>query len=333
MSPSLLSRLACPLRVAFEQASTGGSSSTSDAATLGTVAHRSIELVLNGEDLAIAWERACTEEQVRIGAHPGTLPAARRTLLRLSRHVPRLLELLSDGTHPSQLSEAWLETADGALSGQPDLVALSSDRSAIVIDYKTGVVTTDEGIKSTYERQLLFYGALVRECLDATPILLALLSLREGVVEITPSPAAMAQIATEARDSRADFNQRVPGEQPANASEENCRWCRHAADCSAFWATVDPTWSASVGAAVRGTVEMEPERAANGLTTLQVLVDDGPFAGLRAILSGVPTELASRASIGSVMSALDLRTRSEDPLVLMWTNRATTLSRVSVQQP
>ena len=34
--------------------------------------------------------------------------------------------------------------------------------------------------------------------------------------------------------------------------------------------------------------------------------------------------------VGSVVSVLDLRARSEDPLVLTWTNRAASLSRIVV---
>jgi RecB family exonuclease len=330
VSPSLLSRLACPLRIAFEQASTGGRQPASDAASLGTVAHRAIELVIGGDDLDDAWLRACSEERDETGVDPGTLPAARRTLLRLRKHVPRLLELLATSDHPRRLPETWLETTDGALGGKPDLVATSDDHTAIVIDYKTGLVTTDEGVEATYVRQLLFYGALVQECLNALPTMLVLLSLREGVVEVDPTPEAMTEVATDARAARSEFNRRVPGAQPANASEENCCWCRHAANCGAFWNSVEPHWVSSVGSVVRGTVDAQPEHAATGVTTIQVMVDAGPFAGSRAIVSGVPSELVSRASIGSVVSALDLRVRSEDPLVLTWTNRASTLGRLTV---
>jgi hypothetical protein len=330
VSPSLLARLACPLRVAFEQASIGGDAPASDAATLGTVAHRAIQLTLDEHLLDEAWLQACSEEQTRSGTDPTTLPAARRTLLRLKKHVPRLVDLLERLPYPRRLSETWFETADGALGGKPDLVAIGDD-AALVIDYKTGLVTSDEGVESTYVRQLLFYGALVQECLHAVPAMLALLSLREGVVEVQPTPEATAAVAAESRESRSEFNRRAPGSQPANPSQENCRWCGHASECGPFWEAVEPHWQSVVGGVVRGNVDAEPEHATSGVTTLQVAVDAGPHAGARAILTGIPTELVARASIGSTVSLLDLRTRSEDPLVLTWTNRASALLRIAVQ--
>ena len=96
-------------------------------------------------------------------------PAARRTLLRLKKHVPRLLELLSTMPDSRRLSETWLETADVALGGKPDLIAISPDNLALVIDYKSGLVSDDEGVKSAYVRQLLFYGVLVDECSTGDP--------------------------------------------------------------------------------------------------------------------------------------------------------------------
>lgn len=330
VSPSLLTRLACPLRVAFEQAGEGGSAEPSEAAALGTVAHRAIELALEGVPLDEAWDQGCSEQQERSGVDPMDYPAARRTLLRLNKHVPRLLELLNTMSASRRLSETWLETADNALGGQPDLVALDPGNLATVVDYKSGLVSDDEGVRATYVRQLLFYGVLADECLQATPVMLALLSLREGVVQVEPTSEGMAEVAALARAARLEYNQRVPGAQPANASEENCHWCRYAARCSAFWQGVEPHWAASVGETVRGRVEVEPEHATTGVTTLQVRVLHGPLVGSTAILAGIPSGLITSAVVGSVISALDLRTRSEDPLVLTWTNRADSLCRILV---
>jgi hypothetical protein len=330
VSPSLLTRLACPLRVAFEQAGVGGSAGPSEAAALGTVAHRAIELALEGDELGEAWARGCAEEQARSGSDPMDYAPARRTLLRLKKHLPRLLELLSTMPDSRRLSETWLETADVALGGKPDLIAVSPDNLAMVIDYKSGLVSDEEGVKSAYVRQLLFYGALVDECLVATPVMLALLSLREGVVQVEPSVEGMAEVATLARAARLEFNERVPGPQPGEPSEENCQWCRFAARCSAFWQAVEPHWTDAVGDSVRGTVEADPEHATTGVTTLQVRVEHGPLAGSMAILAGIPTPLVASAGVGSVVSVLDLQARSEDPLVLTWTNRATSLARIVV---
>lgn len=313
VSPSLLARLACPLRVAFEQAGSGGSAESSEAAALGVVAHRAIELTLGGNGLEAAWEQGCNEQQGRSGVDPMDYPAARRTLLRLKKHLPRLLDLLATMPETRRLSETWLVTDDQALGGQPDLVAIDPDNLAMVVDYKSGLVSDDEGVKAAYVRQLLFYGVLVSECLHATPVMLALLSLREGVVQVEPTAQGMVEVAALARAARVEYNQRVPGTQPASASEENCQWCRYAAGCGAFWQEVQPDWSASVGKTIRGRVEAEPEHATTGVTTLQVMVEHGPLAGSIAILAGIPSGLVAGAAAGSPISVLDLRTQSEDP--------------------
>ncbi len=331
VSPSLLSRLACPLRIAFEQASTGGTSAASAEAVLGNVAHRAIELTLGGDELRDAWVQACKEEKAHFGSDPDDLPSARRTFLRLKVQVPRLVALLNGTREIQRFTEEWLETTDGDLGGQPDLVVIQDDHTAIVIDYKTGLVTDEEGVKSTYVRQLLFYGALVNERLDSLPTLLALLSLREGVVQVDPSREQMAEVAAEARSWLHEFNTRVPGAQPANASEQNCRWCPHAAKCEAFLQEIEPDWTGSVGQAVRGRVEAEPEYASTGVTSLQVMVDDGPLAGSKALLTGIPSDLVSDVDVGSQVSILDLRTRCEEPLVLTWTNKANSLARVAIR--
>jgi hypothetical protein len=59
------------------------------------MAHRAIELVLEGGELDDAWSQGYTEEQVRSGSDPMDYPAARPTLLRLKKQLPHLLELLS----------------------------------------------------------------------------------------------------------------------------------------------------------------------------------------------------------------------------------------------
>jgi len=303
VSPSLLTRLACPLRVAFEQTWGRRSREPSEAAVLGTVAHRTIELALDRSEVNDAWAQGCAEEQARSGTDPMSYPAARRTLLRLKKHLPRLLELLNTMPDSRRLSETWLETADSALGGQADLIAISTDNLAMVIDYKSGLVTDDDGVKSAYVRQLLFYGVLASECLGVTPVMLALLSLREGVVQVEPAAEGMAEVAALARAGRLDYNQRVPGSQPANASEENCKWCPYAARCSAFWQGVEPHWAGSVGETVRGRVAADPEHAATGVTTMQVVVEHGPRAGSTAILAGIPSGLVANAVLSARWSA------------------------------
>src|SRR5438477_12981868 len=86
ISPTRLERLlACPLRVAFEQAQPrGASAEVSPWALVGLVVHRTIELCLADRPplLDNAWEQAC-DEMSNEGTDPRTAPNARRSRLRL----------------------------------------------------------------------------------------------------------------------------------------------------------------------------------------------------------------------------------------------------------
>ena len=329
VSPSLLSRLNCPLRISFEQQSRGARSSHGAAAILGTVAHETIRLVLAGNLLTNAWVQACQLEANRTRSDPASFPAARRTFLRLQNHVPVLMEFIKSRPEATIVSETPMESPDGAIAGIPDLVLLTDgEASAIVIDYKTGLVSDELGINSTYANQLLLYGALVTECLDAKTVELALFSLREGLVRIETGGDLIAASAAHARATRDSFNARVPGPQPANPTPDNCKWCPYAPRCEAFWNSFGPEWIQAVGVAVKGIVQSEPEHSASGTTTVKLSVTNGPSD--TSIVSGIPTEYVSRAVIGTEVRALDLNAKSNDPLILSWTNRANLLRRIVV---
>ena len=200
----------------------------------------------------------------------------------------------------------------------------------MVIDYKSGLVSDDEGVKSAYVRQLLFYGALVDECLAGDP------GDAGSAVPARGSGAGRAVRRGDGRGSglaraaRLEFNERVPEPSQPSRPRRTVSGVGTQLDASAFWQAVEPHWAVAVGDAVRGTVEADPEHATTGVTTLQVMVEHGPLAGSIAILAGIPTALVASAGVGSVVSVLDLRARSEDPLVLTWTHRATSLSRIVV---
>ena len=100
------------------------------------------------------------------------------------------MRLLADlGPSVELLTEHELQTADGTLRGRPDLVACGSE--TVIVDYKSGLVEHDSIIRGSYQRQLMFYGELVRECLGLIPKRLLLFSLRQGIVGVPADPVVM----------------------------------------------------------------------------------------------------------------------------------------------
>lgn len=319
VSPSLLDKLTCPLRIAFSQSvSRAGRQRPhrqTATALLGDIAHDTIEATLHGEEFDHAWTAAVESHRTDDFPSPDALPTARRTHLRIRKRLPALLGLLSGlGPNLELLTEYDLKTVDGALSGRPDLIAHGSE--TLVIDYKSGLVKLDSEIRETYERQLLLYGALVRECLGFIAKRLLLFSLRQGIIEIPADRHVMQETAKQARQIRLDFNRRTPGPQPGHPSPTTCRFCPHAPVCDPFWEAVDETWAPEVGLAVRGQLLTVPENSAWGQSTVIVKADGGPLRGREVHINAIARDLISNASEGDRFAAVDLRPLADDPSLL-----------------
>ena len=313
VSPSLLEQLDCPLRVSFSQ-SVGNRHWPHRKATpavLGAVAHDTIEAVLRGTEVDRAWVRAIESRRSADVRSLAELPTARRTLLRIRKRLPTLLQVLDEvGPDANLLIEHELETADGQLRGRPDLIAHGSE--TLVVDFKSGLVEHRSGIRASYRRQLFLYGALVHECLGLSARRLLLFSLRQGLIDVPADLPIMEETAAEARRLRDDFNKRTPGPQPARPSPTTCQFCPHAANCDAFWAAVDENWVSTVGLAVRGSIQTSPEKSAWGQSTLTIEVHDGPLSGHVVQVNGIADDLVTNAIAGDLVAAIDLRPLTDD---------------------
>lgn len=313
ISPSLLEELSCPLRVAFAQNRGGRKSLQPQAvpALLGDIAHDALEAVLRGEEIDRAWtaaeEHRCIDNIPSIDA----LPTARRMRLRIRKRLPALLRVL-DGLGPDVklLAEQEFETADAELLGRPDLIARGA--KTLIIDYKTGLVRHDSVVRESHRRQLLFYGALVHECLGVTADRLLLFSLRQGIVEVPGDLSEMQQVAAEARQARNDFNERTPGPQPGRPSPTTCQFCPYAPNCDSFWVSVDESWEPTVGQAVRGRLQRKPEKSEWGQSTLTIEVHDGHLSGRVVRVNGIANDLVANAVVGDFVAAVDLRPLTDD---------------------
>jgi len=320
VSPTSIERLlACPLRIAFEQATTGGAvAQGAPRALVGVAIHRAIGLCLGDPTLGVeaAWSRAC-DEMAQTGPDPRGAPSARRAFLRLQRRLPDLIEYIHEREPSELLRECVVTSPDGTMSGQVDLLILG-ERPAIV-DHKTGSVLTEGLPRKSYQRQLAIYAWIVEGSLGVEVDEAALFSLREGIVEVDVSGPVRRSIASEAMSAMEAFNMRAPGAQPATPSAHACGVCPFIGPC-------DPAWEAlheggiegfGWGDAVRGRVRAPIVKSAGGAAAVPLNAQIGTVVGHVTVFD-VPIPMVETCSVGDQVSAWRLARRSDEPVALAW---------------
>lgn len=324
VSPTMCVRLACPARVAFSQVGGRPRTPPSDAAIIGSIVHRAIELAVKGRAVDDAWSAAVTES-ARRGEQPDTSSRVRRARLRYQMRVRDVLALI-DGVDVTNVHcEQRLLSKDGSLEGTPDLVVVRHDGCDIV-DFKTGLVTDldEEMPKPDYARQIRIYAHLASEAHRVPAIRGVLLSFRQGQIDVDVSHDLIEQAVQEALGRRQAFNERVPGPQPAHAGDATCRWCEHQLICDGYWDAVADDSSGLAGSVLRGTICSVPERSQNGLVAVQVEVSGGARPGSVATIAEIAGDEATDWAVGDIISVTALRRRSPDHAVFACTARSTT---------
>lgn len=291
------------------------------AAAIGTIAHRAMELAVQGRDVDAAWSTATDEARQR-GDQPESLPGVRRARLRYERRVDDALTFV-DGIEEANIRcEKRLTNADGTLEGTPDLVVVEST-SCSVIDFKTGlVVDLDEGLpKVDYERQIQIYAHLATITYGVPATRGTLLSFRQGIIDVDVSPDAIARTVSDVLESRRSFNDRVPGEQPPAPSDTTCTWCVHQVSCDGYWSHVEHFGPIGIGVAIRGKIVGELEHSQNGFVAFPIEVAIGASPGTRATVAQIPAAQARGWAPGDVISLTGLRRRSDNQDVYLFTER------------
>lgn len=320
VSPTRLERLlACPLRIAFEQA-TSDAAPVQDSpwALVGVAIHRAIELCLEDPHLGVeaAWSQAC-EEAGRAGPDPRTAASARRALLRLQRRLPDLIAYIEQRNPTEIRRESLVASPDGTLTGQIDLLILGERPS--IVDHKTGIVLTEGLPLGHYERQLAIYAWVVEASLGVEVNDAALFSLRDGIVEIDVSPPVRTPIVAEAISARVAFNARAPGTQPATPSDHACGVCRFVGPCDATWEALHEGRIGGFGwgEAARGRVRAPIVTSACGTAAVPLDVGVGTVTG-DVMLIDVPIPMVEMCGVGDQLSAWRLARRSDEPVTLAW---------------
>jgi hypothetical protein len=160
------------------------------------------------------------------------------------------------GGQPGWAVEKRLQSSDGLIVGQPDLVNL---RRREVIDYKTNLGSHEapDSISDGDVRQLKLYAYLLHEksiVIERGTIVRA--NGARSSIEISKDDARME--ADEAKRTLKEFNRYVSTgsafESLARPSVEACRWCPCLPACEPFWQTAHPQWAAACGVHLEGVV-------------------------------------------------------------------------------
>lgn len=327
ISPTRLEELiACPLRIAWsQQGDPVGARPLDDAALKGVAAHRAIELLVSlvARDVEEAWTAAC-DELAAVGPDPRETPGAQRVRSRLSSRYPQLADFIERFGPAEALTEQHLSSDDSRIAGIADLVLLGD--SVAIVDYKTGLVTEEDDVKSAFRRQILIYSKLAKETYGRPISHIALFSLRQGFIAVDADEIGAQAVWDEAIEALDEFNRLTPGEQPARATPENCRWCTYNLACSpGIAALVDHARELGGIGAVSGCLIADPIAAANGRAALFVRpAGPGKAEGLR--VTNVPTGLLGGLAAGVNLTLVGLRRRSDDGTLFTWADGASKMT-------
>jgi hypothetical protein len=174
------------------------------------------------------------------------------------------------------------------------------------VDFKTGAIRDQSGtVRREYLRQLLLYAYLEHEMTGLWPSNVYLIPLEGSEAELSVDPQQSEQVALEARDALAAYNAAVPGAQPANPSEIECRYCPYATRCEAFWAR-SATWTDLTS--VRGRI-IRVARGQVPAVTIEVEVPNDAPPGESVIIRSIGIyehPAVDQAAVGLSASAVGL---------------------------
>lgn len=346
ISPSLYEALlACPAKAVWYAHGSRDALAPHPAALLGTCFHAVMEALQKGRITGDAAERQNSARslfdevarQVHTDAHPllrvkfpspQNLPYYNLLRERAAAVAAQAAVGIDEQAEPrsqsSPLSEERFRSSDGVIVGRPDLIDAGR---AEVVDFKTSQAVDDPGVVSPREaRQLRLYVYLAAEAgltIDRGTIVRG-----NGDVASTAITRAEAEYeASQARQSLTELNTRIANGDAfadlARPSPDGCRFCACLPLCDAFWETAEPTWQATCGIHVEGTVTAVVDAAVHGtaLVTVQAERTRGTVDGIEISIEQVPAAWITadgdrQVEVGDVVRVVDARLVSEQPVVL-----------------
>ena len=322
---------ACPLRLAFRQASPGRGGKRTPALRLGDACHHVLDrLVRHWLDkertdwdaiVAQLWTEEIKQEAAdseRAGEFPLYGPPERWSAyqlkrVRLVRVARRLLSILDELPAEAKIHpEHELVAFDGKLRGRIDLF-IEHPASHRLIDYKSGTAIDRQtlDVRVSYAHQLQLYAVLVWQNFGEWPVSAQLIPLEGPPVNIALEENSCRAIAEAAQRLFDDFNVSVPVA-PAYPGVSNCPVCSYSARCSVLWAELDTSWAQDL-LAVRGTVS-KVTRTPLGGTSILVDMTDGSMEGPTVVIRNID-EIAHpdsvRAELGRELVAMGLQSEPD----------------------
>lgn len=230
------------------------------------------------------------------GPDPRSRPDARRTLLRLERRFPQLLEYISSRKPTENLqTETELTSRDGRIGGTVDLIIIGEQ--PCIVDYKTGFVLEEGKPVDHYVRQLSLYAHLVEERLGVDLNDAALFSLRDGIIPIDVSRESRNVIVQECLAARETYNTIVPNIQPATPTPMACSYCSFIGGCDDFWGIAAGGMELTTGKCIEGRVEASPVLSASGVGAVALSLNNATTAVAVTVID-IPNEILKHVTVG-----------------------------------
>jgi CRISPR/Cas system-associated exonuclease Cas4 (RecB family) len=244
---------------------------------------------------------------------PETWPDYQLKKARLRLMTRRLREvLIAEPRETAFLLEENLRDHSGRIQGRADLV-LRRPGAHRIIDFKTGraVDRLTGEVRQGYASQLQLYAFLEHETTGEWPVRAHLFPLEGEPVAVEIDPAVSEAVAARALSILDLYNSRVPGEQAADATPDNCRYCPHSGVCPAFWSAYGESWPEKLLAVVGTTTEVF--RTALAGTNLELERIEGIPVSKVLIRNIDPAThpIVDQLALGNVIAAVGFRRESQ----------------------
>lgn len=187
-------------------------------------------------------------------------------------------------------TENTLYSNDRNVFGQIDAYFIRNGTIDLV-DYKSGKIEDQFGVKADYVDQLYFYAYLIDQNHGIYPAKLALKSKDYGDVEICPDPQKSVDVANQMKALLESYNQQVQHlttvVEMARPSQNACSNCDAKVLCPSFWSNAAKLKLPNGKHVVRGKQIGELKKSTLGGSVIELEIEQASFDAKRILLTRV----------------------------------------------
>lgn len=249
----------CKLREVLAASNGDGFLPLNPEAYFGRAAHKLLEkvgkrIVLSPEELEEKWVTCLAEVEqilandyvtkylVPLGAVVKRYEVKKRLLFNLATSLIPPPEKSCGDKQSKGGSELWLESSNQVVGGFADKI-LNTVSGYEILDYKTGQVTDENGIKPEYSIQLKLYAVIFFETYNEWPTALKIIDRNGAIHNISFTAEECIQLLEEASAIFRDVNEIIESDNSLNQkllmlatpSPESCRYCTFRPVCISYW--------------------------------------------------------------------------------------------------